>query len=433
MRYRYPFLILLVATISTAIQIDPLCQNGSLIAGANVMNTGFNARTSEILGLPIWTLDQESSIPWSPPGDPQCVYMVPKLLALTPLSESKEQVVQSLSASYQEFLQIFASYYSFIVGLDVGPFAGGFEYSKELLDVNYHVAMNLQMQGFSEHWWHIYKLNSYPAFMLTLDDLFAKAINYLPQKINSTDDIHKYTEIVRAWGTHNPLSINFGASIRIHDYLNQSLVKDFTLQIVIEQMGLLFYLDMFDISSGGFISRDEIISKLNVTFLQAVNRTTIFSGGASVLQSNATLTKWLASIPYFATPQTYTLRPISDFISDKQKSETWDRFVDDYLRTGYGSINNQKHILDATYYLGHGVNSAPTKLSIGLLPWFDYHFKKEKIWDINIELQIPDEIEIIPRTQSIWSNLTMVIQNGSDYQSIISNYAKLYRVYYKLI
>ncbi|AYV83003.1 MAG: MAC/perforin domain protein [Hyperionvirus sp.] len=415
------WLLFIVSAAAYRIKSNPFCQNGTVIAGANIITSGFNAKTGEILGLPIWVFNKTQTKFWSPTADPQCIYLVPDLMPLIPLQESEEGVVQSISASYLEYLEIYASYYKFIVGIDAGAFAAAFAYSKELMDIHYHLNMNLQVKGSSYHWWHIYKLTSYPAFMLDLDGLFAKAIDWLPTKINSTESLNKYTEVVRAWGTHNPSSIDFGASIRIHDFLDQSLVKDFTLEVVIQQMGLLFYLETFDIFAGGFINRDEIIAKLNVTFVHAVNRTTFFSGGASILQTNETLKQWLSSVPYYPAPQSMVLREITDFIQDKEKSQTWSKFVSDYLKNS--SSNAHEHILDAAYYLGHGVNSAPSELSTGGLPWFDYHFSDANIWEINgVKLTIPDEIYIIPRTQSIWSNLTIVIQNGSDYQSIISNY-----------
>ena len=432
------FLLLSVVLSGTGIaahDLSPYCQNATLVSGATTMNSGFDARTGLYLGLPIWQLSPPgaenttgptATTTWSPPGDSSCVYLVPKLLGLVEVASSFEQVAQSFSEQFQQYFHLYLSAYSFEVGVDFGAMSAAVQYSKELMDVLLQLKGKVKVDGFSEHWWHVYRLTAYPAFLLDRDDLFDRGQARLPPTLHTPHDRYLYEEFVRSWGTHTPLQIDLGGSTRIHEYLDQSFALNYTMQKTVEQMKLVFYLDMFDISAGGFVNRSEIVANLDQFFLQSLNRSIFFSGGVSSLQANATLKEWVASIPYVSTPQNATFRSIADFVPDEVRAATLRSFIDSYTHnttTAAAAAASEPSSFAPAFYLGHGVDLTTGRT--GMLPWFDWTFDKARVLDMlpNVHLTLPDQLVVQPRTQSIWSSLSMEIQNASDYQRLVGHYS----------
>ena len=159
---------------------------------------GFDIRTGMGNLAPIFQLTYNNGYTWVAPHS-GTKYLVPDQFIVSDYPVSKEWVLQSSYRSYHDFLETYKSWFHFDIGIAAGAFSMGFKYDKQLGYVHENMKIENVTLMHGNHFWTYLVGDIYPPELLELNDMLAKEISILPEKISNNRDYQMYSHFVQSF------------------------------------------------------------------------------------------------------------------------------------------------------------------------------------------------------------------------------------------
>lgn len=385
------------------------------IDATQYMGAGVDAKKA-IFGLaPIFQLTYTSNKTWTSPHS-NITFKVPDQIATSSDTQTQEIVLQNSYKTYQHYLYEYTAHWNFDVNIGVSYASLGYKYNKELAITKETLDTQTKTMMHGNHVWYFYVATLYPAFILNYDPMFQMALNKLPQKIVTSNDLTYYNEFITTFGTHFMTRALFGAKVNFNAYTDDSLMQSHSSEWVSTQYGFYFHSKLFNISSGGFKNQSDI--KVSEQFLKQVNAKINFYGGDPSLSNLNNLTDWTDTIDQFTYPINSTMNGIWELVTtDIIKQQTLKSFVINYMNSDLKLSRGKKIIvndksklnnkLDLTC-IGHGFNELNVEGC--LAPLFQYTYNKDNL---------PNEVYVTYIPDSILGNINVTmtdIFNGNTWE-----------------
>lgn len=289
---------------------------------------------NEVLKGPIFTLTIDPSKKWSPPGRSDLVFLIPKEMTLTPNATHHELTSSDLYYSYEEAIKVDISSFGFSIGLDLGKFGFGAEYSKESGKIKEYLKEKFKATSRTYYTTSTYSLIEIPYPFMKLDDTFKMTLDYLPSTARE-EDLPKFKVFMDYYGGFFAYRANFGGLIKLFTFCDNELASSKNTSWVKEQLKFTFHYRMWALSAGGFYNRSELEKKIAQQFKDHSITEMFIHGGLREYQKNDTLKEWDKSIDDEAGLLHANFRPLSDIIQEdpvKQKNLEW--MIKKYSETG---------------------------------------------------------------------------------------------------
>ena len=353
---------------------------GKLISATNYLGNGFDSKKG-IYGLaPIFKLTYNEKKQWTSPYS-NITFDVPDQMSVHDNDMTSEIVSQGVYHSYEEYKEMYESWFTFDIGVKTDNFGLGFQYSQDLGYVKDSITDNYAEIIHGNHLWVYYTGVLYPFYILEFDEMFEAMLNIFPREIKTHDDFQFASIFVQTFGTHFPNVALFGAKVNYNSAISETLISKYDKEWIDTQYGMYFHYNLFNISAGGFDNRTSI--NISSEFLMNTNSNVTFLGGDPELANLLNISNWVLSQDQYTYPLNVTLIGIWNLVTDDSiKQNTIKNFLVNY-------INNNSHSSD-NYCIGSGYN---TIKAIGCL---NQIFIPNNIFEVNI-----------PDTQLISFNITM--------------------------
>jgi len=405
-------------TISLAVHQEISC--------SNVMRNGFD-KVKGSSRSPVFKMSLSSNKTWTSPSGK--TFAIPDGLNLTPLRDTDEKVVATLTKIYEEYLREFVSSYGFSIGLRTKEFSLAFQYSEVLHQVYHELMDNLRYVGFSYHDTAIFELFGLPIDLLEVDPNFLEEFRSLPASIQSPVDLKRWKRFVQYYGTHYVMRVACGGRFEMSTFLDREVAEKYSAEWVSTMMKLIFHLEVFDISTGGFDNQEEIMKKISEEFIMASTTNISWHGGDVGLHSNDTLKEWQRSIdgdnsqPVEFEEGGLLSDPL-ELTEDPAKVETYRSVLKEYIENDTIERNFiQKTSQDQLseefpgfYMVGHGLNEFTGKPTF-LLTETSYELEKTWTNPFNHKMyKIPDGISISVTPEFFMVNGSIIFDSMDEYR-----------------
>jgi len=256
-------------------------------------------------------------------------YLIPDQLVVADILLSRELVLQNAYQLYSNFLNQFKSWFKFNIDATNGALTLGHKYDDQLAYAyNYMQPQNNTLLH-GNHYWFYLLCTIYPPKLLNLDNMFIREVSLLPDIIITDKDHLAYKYFVQSFGTHYMYRSFMGARLDYNTIVSNNLIQKYGYDWICTQYELYFYYNLFDMNSGGFNNKTDII--VDLAFLRDVKLDVTFYGGDPMYTNINNLAKWLKNIDTNVYPINATLVEISELIDNPTKQTTMKEFVDNYI------------------------------------------------------------------------------------------------------
>jgi hypothetical protein len=249
---------------------------------------GFDVKFGEVRA-PLVTYHYEEGNTWVNPYT-RVAYAIPDEVLVMNSPNAELKANEDTFHNVTEFMHVQSEWHQ--VGIDVGLF--GFAYAKDTGTIEKLFTENTAQVTLYRQNYGLYQVGSWPFQTLDrsdskMDEFFDK----MPTTCESDDDIGKWMDFIRLFGTHYVHHSDFGGSLNYYVSVDKYLVETYNEEWVHAQMSLYVRWANFNLGIGGGTNED--LQENDIDFIEHTIAETEWIGG-SVESSSDDYSEWVASV-----------------------------------------------------------------------------------------------------------------------------------------